>query len=392
MDCHFCSKGMPETVAGFDLLGLVTSDCKPFEGKSRLTVCMNCGFIQKAADDNWRVQSGRIYRAYTIYYQSDGEDQMVFDAQTGSADPRSEQLIGLTHGHVDLPETGRLLDMGCGNGAFLRAFQRRIPGWKLSATEFDLRFEGTLSSIPGFEGLYRDFGDPVPGYFDIISLIHLLEHIPNPQPFLMAIKNMLTGSGKILLQVPNFMLNPFDLLIFDHCSHFVPDLLETATSQAGFQTALLVSDRIPKETTYIGMRGTGGNALSHRPDLAEQSLNQARRAVEWLCHVRKEALGLSKRNRFGIFGTSIAGTWLFAETKGAVEFFVDENPYCIEKTVMGRPVYHPEKVPRGSTVYIALPHKIAVKVKHRLSAEHSTVHWLCTPSFKCNGQNQTTEE
>jgi hypothetical protein len=67
----------------------------------------------------------------------------------------------------------------------------------------------------------------------------------------------------------------------------------------------------------------------------------------------------------GIFGTSIAGAWLFGELGGAVRFFVDEDPARVGGTYMGLPIYHPLAVPAGSHVFIGLAPGVAEQVAFR---------------------------
>ncbi|GAB1465755.1 hypothetical protein MASR2M54_12550 [Aliarcobacter cryaerophilus] len=56
--------------------------------------------------------------------------------------------------------------------------------------------------------------------FDYISLIGVLEHVPNPKEFLIDIKNIMHEDSYILIEVPNFENNKSDLLTVDHLSKF----------------------------------------------------------------------------------------------------------------------------------------------------------------------------
>ena len=84
---------------------------------------------------------------------------------------------------------------------------------------------------------------------------------------------------------------------------------------------------------------------------------------EWLTAVRDQAHAIAGRGSFGLFGTSIAATWLCGELDAAVRFFVDEDPHRIGQTHLGRPVYSPEQVPPGSAVYLALTPEVAAAVQ-----------------------------
>ena len=70
--------------------------------------------------------------------------------------------------------------------------------------------------------------------------------------------------------------------------------------------------------------------------------------------------------QFGIFGSSIAGTWLYSELTADVSFFVDEDPQRAGKMHLGLPILLPQNVPEGSLVFVALPHSVAYTVSTRL--------------------------
>jgi hypothetical protein len=75
---------------------------------------------------------------------------------------------------------------------------------------------------------------------------------------------------------------------------------------------------------------------------------------------------LSRRGPFGLFGTSIAGTWLCDELGDGVSFFVDEDPHRAGKRHMGRPIHDPARAPGEADVFLALPPGLAEVVASRL--------------------------
>jgi hypothetical protein len=75
---------------------------------------------------------------------------------------------------------------------------------------------------------------------------------------------------------------------------------------------------------------------------------------------------LAVQGPIGIFGTSIAATWLAAELEGAAAFFVDEDAARVGKRLMNRPIFAPGKLDAGSNVLVALPHTLAESVARRL--------------------------
>jgi len=77
----------------------------------------------------------------------------------------------------------------------------------------------------------------------------------------------------------------------------------------------------------------------------------------------------SNSTAFGIFGTSIAATWLTAELGNAPSFFVDEDVNRIGHLHLGAPIVSPAHVPAGSTVFVAQPTPIARLIADRLQRD-----------------------
>ena len=83
--------------------------------------------------------------------------------------------------------------------------------------------------------------------------------------------------------------------------------------------------------------------------------------------------------RFGIFGTSIAATWLFSELECKAGFFVDEDPDRVGGKHLNLPIYRASEVPAGSDVYVVCPPKISAAIAARLGS--ATAHYHSVPHF-----------
>ncbi|WP_028282522.1 class I SAM-dependent methyltransferase [Olleya marilimosa] len=100
-----------------------------------------------------------------------------------------------------------LLDYGCGTGDFLKTAHQN--GWHVSGIEpnEDARLISNkktnqavldLSQIKTFK----------PQSFDVITLWHVLEHIPNLQEQILVLKSLLKPNGVLIIAVPNY--NSYD--------------------------------------------------------------------------------------------------------------------------------------------------------------------------------------
>jgi len=98
---------------------------------------------------------------------------------------------------------GRLLDIGCGSGAFLA--KMRELGWNVTGVEFDRKtvkvarehfglniYEGTLEEADFFEN-----------EFDVLTMNHVIEHFYDPITTLKEVYRILKPGGKLVIITPN---------------------------------------------------------------------------------------------------------------------------------------------------------------------------------------------
>jgi 2-polyprenyl-3-methyl-5-hydroxy-6-metoxy-1,4-benzoquinol methylase len=329
-------------------------------------------------DAAWLSEIAEIYGNYAAYHQSSGgTEQAIFEGDSGIASLRSDRILRHLGESVPLPETGRLLDVGCGNGPMLRAFSRFAPGWRLAGSDLDDRCRAEIEAIPGVEALYAGPTDGVPGTFDVISMIHVLEHIANPASLLASLGAKLERRGLLLIEVPNLLQNPFDLLVADHASHFTPQTVGQLVRRSGFPHGTVATDWVFKELSVVARKEGDGDGRGI--DSNGDPLAMVVGLIEWLLAVVAGARDCAASGSLGVFGTSIAGTWLASELQGLADFFVDEDRQRVGRSFMGRPVLHPEHVPQGAGVFLALPTPLAESVKCRLARPGVAYH--CPPAL-----------
>ncbi len=75
--------------------------------------------------------------------------------------------------------------------------------------------------------------------------------------------------------------------------------------------------------------------------------------VRWLRSLVQAGEKAAAGGRFGIFGTSIAGVWLYGQLGARVAFFVDEDPKRVGTQLFGVPIVAPQSAPAGSAVLLA---------------------------------------
>jgi SAM-dependent methyltransferase len=362
--CSVCDQIALRVISAFADLPRVTSDCKPWPSGGEVAVCEICGTIQKPASAPWLGEIKQIYDAYELYHQSEGAEQPIFCAD-GSSAPRSRLLINYLAQHLTNSSSAgkRLIDIGCGTGAALKNFSEALPAWSFDGAELTDNALPNLRKIPRFERLYTVPVTDIDERYDVVTLIHSLEHIVDPPVTLGGARRLLKPDGTLLVQVPDIETSPFDLLVADHRTHFTRKTLGLLAARQGIGIDVLVNTVLPKEITLIG-RPSGAASISPQPT---EGLRIAAQTVKWLHDLLARAEGLSAVPNFGIFGSSISAMWLYGALRGRVKFFVDEDNGRIGRFVNGVPILAPANVPPKSTVFVPLTESAALPLVRRLS-------------------------
>lgn len=96
---------------------------------------------------------------------------------------------------------GAVLDVGCGNGAFL--LRAAEAGWHVQGIEPDpiAAAQAAASGVPVHRGDVTTFTFDKP--FDVITLSHVFEHLHDPQGVLSKCRQMLRPGGTLWMAMPN---------------------------------------------------------------------------------------------------------------------------------------------------------------------------------------------
>lgn len=98
---------------------------------------------------------------------------------------------------------GRVLEVGCGEGALLDDLKKR--GWSVEGQEVD---ENAAKHARQIYGLDVHVGDLVElaleaGRYDAIVMTHVLEHVHDPRALLAECRRLLAPGGRVVIATPN---------------------------------------------------------------------------------------------------------------------------------------------------------------------------------------------
>jgi SAM-dependent methyltransferase len=154
-----------------------------------------------------------------------------------SARPRRARRVPPPHG------LGRLLDFGCGGGAYLERMCRR--GWQGTGLDTSAAAVRRVRDELGLHALAGSLPHPdlAEASFDLITMRQSLEHVHAPLAVLRAAGRLLAPGGKLLVAVPNLDSAAFrwcgpawaGLDLPRHLTHFTPHTLTLMLERAGLE-------------------------------------------------------------------------------------------------------------------------------------------------------------
>jgi len=223
------------------------------KGKYTAIECQTCGFIHlypiptpKELEDFYKTQ---YYEEKKPGWTEDQLKEKVF------WDINFEDKMNTINTLSDGIGKKRILDIGCGNGLFLKFFQRH--DWDVLGIEPS----GTVA------GYAREIGIPVIqdtieniklnelGLFDVVNLSFVLEHVPNPKELCTIVFNLLKPGGVACFELPNdfnqfqravhdfFQKEMWWVSVPDHINYFSFETLEKLLVTIGYRIEL-------KETSF----------------------------------------------------------------------------------------------------------------------------------------------
>jgi len=186
--------------------------------------CAECNMVFADGGPAYDYAADSIYTCVETYGQAEGQAPRFAEAVA---------RIKRTH----IAPDARIVDIGCAAGGLLRAFAAaghpNVKGCSLSEGEV------SLCRLQGIEAEVRDVENPDQRY-DVVTLSHVLEHVPDVQGFLANLRRWVKpGTGVLYVEVPDACRYDTHLVAIsqgfnsEHINHFSLPLLIGACASAG---------------------------------------------------------------------------------------------------------------------------------------------------------------
>jgi ubiquinone/menaquinone biosynthesis C-methylase UbiE len=213
--------------------------------------CQTCGFgfsqLRPSED-----RLGELYRELDIEaYEAENHGRFI----------TARRNLSILHQFRRPP--GRLLDVGCASGRFLR--EAFVSGWEITGIEpSDSLFRIAKASLTGqatlFQSTLQEAELPERSY-DAITMWDVVEHVPDPISFLRIASRLLQPMGFLILNVPNLdswqarvLRRRWPLILPEHLNYFNKSSLRRAAEAVGLRLVSFGSRPAAFSFQYIAHR------------------------------------------------------------------------------------------------------------------------------------------
>ncbi len=161
------------------------------DGRFRYFKCSNCKLV------NYDLAAGLGQEQFEVLDKDPTDDADGWNQQ-------KDRSFEFVRRYIKSP--GSMLDIGCGSGRLM--FVARRAGWQVKGLELSPEMAEFVHDKLGEDVVVADFLEVEPRTisaipFDLISLRHVLEHLPDCLLAMRKLRALLRPGGYILIEIPN---------------------------------------------------------------------------------------------------------------------------------------------------------------------------------------------
>ena len=239
-------------------------------------VCQNCGLVFESP----RMNEAESAAFYAEEYRLLNEGSVDPTARNITAQQaRAGSLLAFTQPLV--ARVSRHLDIGCSMGILLQRFAANYHCQPAGIEPGDAHRARAIQSGLSVYASLEELQKAQTGRFDLISLAHVLEHLPDPVGYLTRLRDaLLDPQGWVLIEVPN--LYAHDSFEVAHLVSFSAHTLSQTLEMAGFEVVKLEQHGRPRSAVlplYITLLARPNASLSRSKQVKPERLVSLKRRV-----------------------------------------------------------------------------------------------------------------
>lgn len=205
-------------------------------------ICNNCG-LGYTNPQPTEAEMNLFYKNHYRDFYSGGSKTISDYNPKAKVYKRAKDLIQFTSSVLQ-DSSLNFLDIGCEQGFLLHQAKMYFNNAKLFGVEPNAMFANfaqNRNNATVFSGTIEEFFQHNHNFpkMDVISLNHVLEHIPDPQKLLLNLKAILNSTGYLLIEVPDIQAyhntNPRLMFHIAHLIHFSKHTLHNLLDLSGFK-------------------------------------------------------------------------------------------------------------------------------------------------------------
>ena len=219
------------SLCGSSLRAVVSSKDAKSGQELIVKLCETCGLVQQAvipSEEELRVYYSHHYRKD---YKKTYAPKSKYVYRAGLAARNRLAFLGdVLNGNLRNPPV-RMLDVGAGGGEVVYAAVKK--GLEAKGIEPNLGYSDFAREQYGITIETKHLDQVDDGPFDLITMFHVLEHIPNPAKVMRRLAELIQPGGFLMIEVPNIQqadASPSNIYFKAHLFYFAAPTLRAFAS------------------------------------------------------------------------------------------------------------------------------------------------------------------
>ncbi len=237
--------------------------CMPGYEKDHLVSCEKCSFVFSNLRPS-REELDKVYGAYSRDFE-----------RTPGTISKMEQTASFLK---NLSGAKNVLDIGCGDGEFLKIFRN------LGCAVFGSEYDSATEEVCRKKGIHMLGGGLMPSVvaphestqFDLAIFTEVIEHINNPLEVINHISGLLKNGGYLYITTPNFsslerrvLKGQWGMIAYpEHISFYSPKTLDQILRKSGYEKVFLKTENISifRIIQFLNEKRSGGAGKKLDPE------------------------------------------------------------------------------------------------------------------------------